>query len=296
MTNLNITQSALMVVYTPGAGGNHAVKATQTAVKAPYSPPLAKGYNASQLAAIVAYAPPRSRDVVSAQLAALVPYSPPKAATPDISQLAIMAAWGSYVATETRTRAWTFTLDGHTFYVLDLGQEGTFAYDFISGQWANFQTDSYVGWNMRNGTMFDNNSRTAGADNQSGFIWELDPDQLLDEAFRDILHTVTGGIATRNRVFLSCDALRLTLSAGTLTDSSGADISMRFSDDQGKTWSAPYTITMQELVYNQDIAFTSLGSFMAPGRIFEISDSGGPVRIDGADVFIDGFDGQPGGG
>jgi hypothetical protein len=29
---------------------------------------------------------------------------------------------------------------------------------------------------------------------------------------------------------------------------------------------------------------------MSPGRVFELSDSGGPIRIDGADAFVDGYD------
>jgi hypothetical protein len=42
-----------------------------------------------------------------------------------------------------------------------------------------------------------------------------------------------------------------------------------------------------------EIAWRSLGAFASPGRIFELSDSGGLIRIDGADVYLDGFDDQP---
>jgi hypothetical protein len=70
----------------------------------------------------------------------------------------------------------------------------------------------------------------------------------------------------------------------------GATLTLRFSDDQGKTWSADYVVTLTQGDYKGEIAYRSLGSFMAPGRIFELSDIGGLIRIDGADLFADEFD------
>jgi hypothetical protein len=51
-------------------------------------------------------------------------------------------------------RARSFTLDGHTFYVLDLGPEGTWLWDQVTGQWCTFETDGYGKWSFANGTMW----------------------------------------------------------------------------------------------------------------------------------------------
>ena len=103
----------------------------------------------------------------------------------------------------------------------------------------------------------------------------------------------------RSRTFHSVSALRLAASSGYVFGDEGVAqppiyMSMKYSDDNGNTWNtSPEDILLREGDYSQDIAWRSLGSFMAPGRIFSIYDSGGPTRIDGADVFIDGFDEQP---
>jgi len=288
MGNLHATQVALLTVYTPEGSGTR-MRGSQSALLAPYSPPLAKGFNMGQAAALVAYAPPQSRDVNASQAWVMAPYVTSNSGSPKPSQAAIMAVWANFVPTETRSRAWSFTLDGHTFYVLDLGPEGTFAYDLTTQQWCQFQTNGFTGWNMRNGTQFAN-SRIAGADTGSGFIWELVPDALLDEGFRDVQHYATGGLPTRSRTYLSCDAVRVIASVGALTDTSGATINLRFSDDQGKSWSDYFSVVLTEAVNSTEISFRSLGSFMSPGRVFELSDSGGPIRIDGADAFVDGYD------
>ena len=43
----------------------------------------------------------------------------------------------------------------------------------------------------------------------------------------------------------------------------------------------------------QDIRFSSLGSFMAPGRVLQLSDVGGVLRLDGVDVMMDSYDEKP---
>jgi hypothetical protein len=50
------------------------------------------------------------------------------------------------------------------------------------------------------------------------------------------------------------------------------------------------TLPIPEGNTTQEIAWLSLGSFAAPGRIFKVTDSGGFLRIEGADAGIDGFD------
>lgn len=195
-------------------------------------------------------------------------------------------------------KAWTYVLDGHTFYVLDLGAQGTFVYDFVTQQWSNFTTGTPSApgtpnpeWNFINGWQWQD--RIVGGDIATPDLWEMNPSAMLDNDVTEIAHVSTGAIAVRSRVFHSCDAVRVMASFGIIDDVSGTVFNLRFSDDQEKTWSEYFTITLSEGAYDTEIAWRSLGSFCAPGRIFELSDTGGLIRIDGLDVFIDGFDNDP---
>lgn len=193
-------------------------------------------------------------------------------------------------------RAWTFTLDGHWFYVLDLGAEGTFVYDVDTQQWAKWYTNSTSpNWNVANGVMWGN--RIVGGDLSQPFVWEVDPGETQDNANQpggsaaDITHVATGGLISRTRTYTSLAELRISASAGQLDDSGGATLTMQFSDDQGQTWQT-FTLALTESDFTTEIVFRSLGAFAAPGRIFQISDVGGLIRIDGVDAMIEDFDNE----
>jgi hypothetical protein len=189
-----------------------------------------------------------------------------------------------------RKRAWTFTLDGHVFYVLDLGQEGTWLYDVSTGEWSNFYTNTYVQWNVASGCMWGN--RIVGGDLSSSNVYEVAASNLQDNGSADIPHCVTGGLETRSRARFGCDDVLLSVSLGDLDNVAGSAMNLRFSDDNGQTWSAYYPITMVEGDYVAELRWRSLGSFGAPGRVFEFSDLGGPRSIDGCDAFVEGFDSE----
>lgn len=250
---------------------------------------------ASQIAVLVAYAPPPAQYARVPQIAALIA----KEGAPDVearvSQLAVLIAYATGVPNQSRQRCWTFTLDGHQVYVLDLGPEGTYCYDRTTKQWCKFITDGQPGWNMKNGTMWGT-SRIVGGDAINGFVWELDPSAVLDDGWRDINHVVTGGLNTRDRVYHSVDAFRISASAGQLDEVNGTTMTFNYSDDQGKTWSDDYILDLVYDDFSQELAWRSLGSFNAPGRIFQVQDVGGTIRIDGADAFIDNFDSKPAAG
>ena len=164
-------------------------------------------------------------------------------------------------------------------------------YDTVTNQWANFYTLGYGQWNMLNGCMWG--TRVVAGDAVSEQVWELDPASPLDEGWRDIQHVVTGGIAARSRASISCAAVRVSASFGKLDDVNGATMTLNFSDDWGDTWSDNFTVGLSEGDYGGEIAWRSLGSFMAPGRIFRLTDVGGVIRIDGCDAFLNGFDNDP---
>lgn len=249
-------------------------------------------------AALVPYGPPGAIEARASVEAALVPYAKAIDLMPRVSQLSMLAVYSTATPAQEQTLAWTFTMDGHTFYVIDVGDQGTFLYDFITSSWAQFQTQGNAGWNFRNGTMwFTGAMRFVGGDSSGPFVWELDPTAIFDDGFRDIEHAATAGIQLRSRVYVSMSEMRIAASAGLLDDTEGgALMQLDWSDDGGQTYQGPAIV--QLIVGStpdgqQDIFYPSLGSFMAPGRVLQLSDVGGVLRLDGVDAMIDGFDGVP---
>lgn len=204
---------------------------------------------------------------------------------PRVSQSLLLSAFGEGNREFNKVRAWAFTLDGHWFYVLTLGTLGSYLYDFVSKQWCKWETTGYDGiWNAEYGIMWNN--RIVVGDNQNGLLWEVDPKATLDGGYAPIAHKVTAIIPARGRSFIEHDAVYITASVGQPTGISPS-INLSFSDDDGATWTDmdPILLTNDR---SQEIAWTSLGSFTSPGRIITISDTGGPIRIDGAETFQDG--------
>lgn len=239
----------------------------------------------SQIAALAAFAPPSTLKTQSSQLVQLASVEGHGVARS--SDIAILVAFKTGPREDFTQRAWTFDFDGHSFYVLRLGVIGTFVYDILTGQWQTFQTIGLPGWNMENGVVWQN--RVMGGDNQNPVVWELAPESEFDDGFKIMTRVVTGGVPARNRIFARNDALRVTASVGT-PDTPTATVSLRFSDDLGSSWAGPFPITLASGDFSQELAWRSLGAVRAPGRIYEITDIGGLVRIDGADVEIEGAD------
>lgn len=247
-----------------------------------------------QAACLVVYGPPVAKIVRDSQAYALVPYVVGKTNIPQVSQFHTAVVYATGVPDPRRSRAWWFTLDGHTFYVLDLGIEGTYVYDTTTKQWARWYTDGFDDmWNMKAGTMWGG-LRVVAGDSITGQVWVIDPTNPMDEGWRTMRHVVTGGIMLRGRVYVGMSAMRLVGSAGAITSDMGeAEVRMRFSDDMGRTWSDYYVVTVTEGEFGEETAWRSLGSFSEPGRVIEIYDEGGMVRIDALDVTLDGFDEPP---
>lgn len=245
----------------------------------------------TKLVGQVVYSPAETQYVHLSEIYGMVPYQTDvSGTTPHLSILYGLGTFSSGLPDSVRSRAWTFVLDGHTFYVLDLGTEGTFLYDISTQQWCKFITDGHNGWNLKNGIRWGTAGRILGGDEAGGYVWELDPDITIDEDFRQINHKVTGNITTRSRVFHAVESVRIAGSIGNIDDISGSEFSFTYSDDGGQTYSDPFIVELVQGDFSGEIAWTSMGSFMAPGRVFQFSDSGGLQRIDGADVFVEDFD------
>lgn len=244
------------------------------------------GARTSALTALVAYSPPATRKVMASDIMTTV--ATEGRGIPCTTQLVALVAWRQGPRTNYKARAWGFTFDGHPFYVLHLGMVGTYVYDLSTEQWQQWRTAGLPTWNMEHGVTW--NRRVVAGDNQNPTLWALDPRSFLDDDYKGITRTVTGGFNVRTRDSYPVGALRVTASLGApqIVD---ATLTMRYSDDDGKTWSRTWSMVIEAGKFRQDLSFRSLGSMRAPGRIFELTDNGGLARIDGADADIGGFEG-----
>lgn len=203
---------------------------------------------------------------------------------PKDTQHPTLALYGEGARENFKARAWEYVQDGHRFYVLHLGDFGTLVYDYTTGQWAEYATEGYDKvWNGEQGLMW--NLRIVAGDNQNGNLWEVDPDSELDEEFKPIRRIVTAILPGDNRVYTTVDRIDLDCSVGFPTGDTPA-ITLSWSDDGGNSFYTPDdgTLTIVAGDLEQEVSWTSLGSFTAPGRIIQFEDVGATVRIDRASI------------
>lgn len=237
----------------------------------------------TQVAVAVAYGPPASKIARDTQTLALTARTAgDHNVAANVTQIATLVAYATQPPALARQTAWTFVMDGHRFYVLPLGEEGDWAYDTTTKEWCQLQTAGFNGINFNHGVMWG--MRVMGGDSLTSYLYELDPNQPLDEEWREIEHIVTGGIATRGRSAVGVANFSIVASVDDVTSSTGA-ISLAFSDDQGVTWSPELEIALTGQS-TQTLIWNALGSFKSPGRVFRITDNAGPIRLDGADVVL----------
>jgi len=133
-------------------------------------------------------------------------------------------------------------------------------------------------------------SDTLCGDNTTGMLYFVNQAQAYDDSNgfdgtitqEDFQRILTGGIPARGRGNLQCSYVFLTGSLG--NPYTGAQVLLRTSDDLGKTWTDNGYITVDPNNWTQDVTWFSLGSFGAPGRIFEVIDNGAFERIDSLDM------------
>jgi hypothetical protein len=237
----------------------------------------------SDVLLLTAYGPPQTRHAYDSQQVVLAATAAQESnVTTQVSDAMLLVAYATAVPSSSAQAAWTFVMDGHRFYVLPLGPEGDWAYDFTTQEWCQLQTQGFPGMNFTHGVMWG--LRVMGGDALYTYLYELDPTQPLDEQWREVEHMVTGGIPTRTRSMIGVANFTLTASVG---DDSADDmsISLAFSDDNGVTWSQEFDLPLTDQS-TQMLIWNALGSFAAPGRVFRITDYSGPIRLDGADAVL----------
>ncbi len=262
------------------------------------------GAASSQAVMLVAFTPPGTRHVRTSQTviqAAVAEQSVPATSSlvmlsavaeksvPATSSAAMLVAYRTGSVENLTQRAWSFTFDGHPFYALTLGEQGTFLYDTVTGKWSKWQTTGLNTWNMELGTGWGDDGGVYAFDQANPVIWRLDPTSFLDDGFKVMTRRVSGALYTRNRVNIENYAVRLTASYGKvdvpLTDPATLPVvTLRVSDDQGNTFFNAGSVELVPGQFSQELQWLSLGLITPPMRIFEITDTGAVARISGADA------------
>jgi hypothetical protein len=187
-----------------------------------------------------------------------------------------------------RLRAWTFTQDDHDFYVLGLGTlYPTLVLDLMTNQWSEWATEDLINWRASTGIAWD--LENVAGDLTEGILWNISADDRRDDFSSDaadarpIISVIRGLLPIRLRNALGCYRADLTLSEFSPAQV-GVSITLRTSDDFGKSWHSHGTLVLDDPNQNYEVAWASLGLITAPGRIFEIEDTGVAARIDALDV------------
>lgn len=203
-----------------------------------------------------------------------------------------------------RLRAWTFTLDGHDFYVLRLGKDLTLVFDTYSEQWHDWDAFEQKYWPVNVGInwvggvgLLDPAGKSWGSniligDDTLGLLWFLDPDQPYDESFDGPLdpapakyfpRVTMGQLALTGRQVMPCFATWLTTDMGAPAYV-GAGVKLEISDDAGVTFDDMGTVLVTSGINTPELSWYSLGQIEAPGRLFRITDDGAITRIDGMEM------------
>jgi hypothetical protein len=268
------------------------IQAPQGEILVTYSQTV-EAVNAAQFRAIVAYnIPAVGMNAAQGRIKALIHENAVIAAP----QARILAAVRGRAANP-RVRAWTFTLDGHDFYVLRLGDRETLVYDLSTKQWVNWDSFGNPFWRPNTGFSWvggqslahQYGSNIVVGDDTWGLLWFLDPEQPYDDhpdqanptQQLEFSRVVMGQFPARGRDVMSCSALFLAGdNYGIVADDFTPAVTLSYSDDGGKSFVSADTITVTPDTVNQPYSWRSLGQISNPGRLFKITDNGVFTRID----------------
>lgn len=196
-----------------------------------------------------------------------------------------------------RVRAWTFTQDGHDFYVLRLGNAETLVYDTHSQEWSIYGSGTGDPWRAYTGRNWQGGrglalpwSDVVVGDDGTGAIYFLSPDDdndddaiLGEDTPRPFRRRLTGQIVVKpGYISAPCFGVQLFGSIGSGVET--LNINLAVSDDRGFTYDDMGDIALDPLDYNARANWLSLGSMVAPGRLFRITDDGALKRLDALEM------------
>lgn len=196
-------------------------------------------------------------------------------------------------------RAWTFTLDGHDYYVLRLGDTETLVYDMHSEQWSVYGSGETNLWALLDGVNWGGGHNFSGAygsnvlagSDTNGALFFLDPEGTDDENattgpddLEPFRREATAQYFMRGYDMRPCWGVQLLGSIGDVRGSNPTDVTLEVSDDRGDTFFDCGTVTIAPDDFTARVTWQSLGSMQAPGRLFKIVDYGAVHRIDSLEM------------
>jgi hypothetical protein len=182
--------------------------------------------------------------------------------------------------------AWGFPWQGHVFYCITIGDQGTFVYDLTTDRWAKWLTYGQDKWLPGLGCIGWDNFPLVG-DTVSGSIYTLSASKFTDDG-QPIVGVLTFGQALSGQR-PTFPSLTIEMVTGYATETGqGSDplIQVRFSRDGGIVY-GPWRQTSIGLQgeYNKRVRFNRIGQFKPPGIIGEMSISDPvPRRVSGVYV------------
>lgn len=163
--------------------------------------------------------------------------------------------------------AWTFGVEGHSFYVLRVPGQGSFAYDASTQLWSEFGSFGRTEWLPYVG--YQDNGVVYAGSSLNGTVWRVDPSAETDSG-RPIVPTITGTLFVNGKPPRN-DSASIGVGAS-------ADCTLRLRWRDGRD---DYPSAYEELLVQApfDVAeLWRLGSIDEPFRTFEIS-CADPVKI-----------------
>lgn len=170
-------------------------------------------------------------------------------------------------ADPTTLYAFTYEIEGHQFYCLQIPGEGTFAYDVTTQRW--HEMTSYGETLFRTATScIGPNGQPLLGDNEAGIIWEMSTTEELD-ADQPIVYECMSLVENTGGP-VKCDSILLDCSVGDAADLiEDPVIQMRRTERGMKTWDDWQTEPLGRLgEYDELVAWTRQGMIERPGAIF----------------------------
>lgn len=184
-------------------------------------------------------------------------------------------------------RAWTFSIDQHIYYVLSLSDQ-TWIYDTTMKLWFNANSFELPYWRAHLGTDVSGDAYALDVQSGSNQVWKVNPDSLTDVG--DPIIAVATAFHEMKSGRDGCGNITIIASTGVgLQTGQGSNplVQMRWSDDQGKTFTDWRSASLGRVgQYETRVRWNRLGQIRAPGRYFQFRRSD-PVVFRLSDVRMD---------
>lgn len=171
--------------------------------------------------------------------------------------------------------AWTFALDGHTFYCLRIGAVGTFIYDVENpAGWQRWKTYGSEVWRAHCGGQAGEVAQVIAGDDTTNNLWLLDPSRSNDNG-APMVRELLGGVPMPYGKGEPCKSFEVFAATGWAPETGPASnpmLELNWYDDGGEVLSGPW-IEMslgKTGEYGLRLVATQLGYINPPGRLFHL--------------------------